>query len=95
MTPDYCSFQSGPLSGSALEIKHHHCHCCVYVGGVVAYGSLFPSVTLYTNLFSLIDTRLFTVYTCSFTVSFNTFYISSYYVSLLNMLIRIVLSILS
>jgi len=26
MTPDYCSFQSGPLSGSALEIKHHHCH---------------------------------------------------------------------
>ena len=26
MTPDYCSFQSGPLSGSALKIKHHHCH---------------------------------------------------------------------
>jgi len=25
MTPDYCSFQSGPLSGSALKIKHHHC----------------------------------------------------------------------
>ena len=25
-TPDYCSFQSGPLSGSALKIKHHHCH---------------------------------------------------------------------
>jgi len=22
---DYCSFQSGPLSGSALKIKHHHC----------------------------------------------------------------------
>ena len=29
------------------------------------------------------------------TVSFNTFYIDSYYVSLLNTLIRIVLSILS
>ena len=26
MTPDYCSFQSAPLSGSALKIKHHHCH---------------------------------------------------------------------
>ena len=26
MTPDYCSFQSGPLSGRALKIKHHHCH---------------------------------------------------------------------
>ena len=26
MTRDYCSFQSGPLSGSALKIKHHHCH---------------------------------------------------------------------
>jgi len=26
MTPDYCSFQSGPLSGSALKVKHHHCH---------------------------------------------------------------------
>ena len=26
MTPDYCSFQSGPLSGSPLKIKHHHCH---------------------------------------------------------------------
>ena len=26
MTPDYCSFQSGSLSGSALKIKHHHCH---------------------------------------------------------------------
>jgi len=26
MTPDYCSFQSGPLSGSALKIKRHHCH---------------------------------------------------------------------
>ena len=26
MTPDYCSFQPGPLSGSALKIKHHHCH---------------------------------------------------------------------
>jgi len=28
VTPDYCSFQSGPLglSGSALKIKHHHCH---------------------------------------------------------------------
>jgi len=26
MTPDYRSFQSGPLSGSALKIKHHHCH---------------------------------------------------------------------
>ena len=26
MTPDYCSFQSGPLSGSAIKIKHHHCH---------------------------------------------------------------------
>ena len=26
MTPDYCSFQSGPLSGSALKIKHHHSH---------------------------------------------------------------------
>jgi len=25
MTPDYCSFQSGPLSGSALKIKRHHC----------------------------------------------------------------------
>jgi len=26
MTPDYYSFHSGPLSGSALKIKHHHCH---------------------------------------------------------------------
>jgi len=26
MTPDCCSFQSGPLSGSAFKIKHHHCH---------------------------------------------------------------------
>ena len=26
MTPDYCSFQSGPLSGSAFKIKHYHCH---------------------------------------------------------------------
>ena len=26
MTPDYCRFQSGPLSWSALKIKHHHCH---------------------------------------------------------------------
>jgi len=26
MTPDCCSFQSGPLSGRALRIKHHHCH---------------------------------------------------------------------
>jgi len=26
MTPDYCSFQSVPLSGSALKSKHHHCH---------------------------------------------------------------------
>ena len=26
MTPDYCSFQSGPLSGSALKIKRRHCH---------------------------------------------------------------------
>jgi len=26
MTPEYCSFQSGPLSGNALKIKHHHCH---------------------------------------------------------------------
>ena len=26
MTPDYCSFQSGPLTGSALKIKHHHYH---------------------------------------------------------------------
>ena len=25
MTPDYCSFQSGPPSGSALKIKHNHC----------------------------------------------------------------------
>jgi len=25
MTPDYCSFQSGPLTASALKIKHHHC----------------------------------------------------------------------
>jgi len=24
-TPDYCSFQPGPLSGSALKIKHHQC----------------------------------------------------------------------
>jgi len=39
---------------------------------------------LFTPVTSLIDTRLFTVYTCSFTVSFNTFYISPYYVSLLN-----------
>jgi len=38
-------------------------------------GLLFKS-----PVFSLIDTRLFTVYTCSFTVSFNTFYISPYYV---------------
>ena len=47
---------------------------------------------LFTPVSSLIDTRLFTVHTCSFTVSF---YISPYYVSLLNTLIRIVLSILS
>jgi len=26
MTPDYCSFQSWPLSWSALKIKHRHCH---------------------------------------------------------------------
>ena len=26
MTRDYCSFQSGPLSGSALKIEHHYCH---------------------------------------------------------------------
>jgi len=25
-SPDFCSFQSGPLRGSALKIKHHHCH---------------------------------------------------------------------
>jgi len=36
---------------------------------------------LFTPVSSLIDTRLFTVYTCSFTVSFNTFYISPYYVT--------------
>jgi len=50
---------------------------------------------LFTPVASLIDTRLFTVYTCSFTVLFTMFHISSYYVSLLYTLIHIVLSILS
>jgi len=26
MTPDYCTFQSRPVSGSALKINEHHCH---------------------------------------------------------------------
>ena len=70
----------------------HRC-CWVYVGGVVAHGSLSPSVTIYSLHQSLLLSTL--VCRCSFTVSFNTFYASPYYVSLLNTLIRIVHRILS